>query len=93
MQLRNLNYPVVIMRSDGSLMNETYVLNHPVETLLCGPAASVMGGAYLGHYPKYVIIDMGGTTSDIALVKNHLPVRADNGIQIGAGVPLSKVFM
>lgn len=42
MQLRNLNYPVVIMRSDGSLMNETYALNHPVETLLCGSAASVM---------------------------------------------------
>ena len=65
-------------------MNETYALNHPVETLLCGPAASVMGGAYLGHYPKSVIIDMGGTTSDIALVKDHLPVRADNGIQIGS---------
>lgn len=58
--------------------------NHPVETLLCGPAASVMGGAYLGHYPKSVIIDMGGTTSDIALVKNNLPIRADNGIQIGS---------
>ena len=84
MRLRNLNCPVVIMRSDGSLMNETYARNHPVETLLCGPAASVMGGAYLGHYPKSVIIDMGGTTSDIALVKENLPVRAENGIQIGS---------
>lgn len=83
MRLRNLDLPVVIMRSDGSLMNESYARSHPVETLLCGPAASVMGGAYLGHYPKSVIIDMGGTTSDIALVRHNLPVRAENGIQIG----------
>ena len=83
MRLRNINLPVVIMRSDGSLMNESYARSHPVETLLCGPAASVMGGAYLGHYPKSVIIDMGGTTSDIALVRNDLPVRAEHGIQIG----------
>ena len=48
MKLRNLNYPVVIMRSDGSLMNETYARNHPVETLLCGLLPSVMGGAIWG---------------------------------------------
>ena len=36
---------------------------------------------------------MGGTTSDIALVKDHLPVRADNGIQIGSWRTFVKVFM
>lgn len=81
---RGFNIPVVIMRSDGSLMNEEYAKEHPVETLLCGPAASVMGGAYLGKHSKAVIIDMGGTTSDIALIKNDQPVRAEHGIQVGS---------
>ena len=84
MQLRNLNYPVVIMRSDGSLMNETYALNHPVETLLCGPAASVMGGATWDIIQSLSSLTWAELPSDIALVKDHLPVRADNGIQIGS---------
>ena len=38
---------VVIVRSDGSLMSEQFTCSKPVETLLCGPAASVMGGLAL----------------------------------------------
>ena len=68
MQLRNLNYPVVIMRSDGSLMNETYALNHPVETLLCGHCCQRYGRCLPGTLSKSVIIDMAELPA-IALVK------------------------
>ena len=80
----NLNRPIVIVRSDGTMMNETYACERPIETLLCGPAASIMGAMELCSDPNQVIIDMGGTTSDIALVKNGAPVRVTNGIQIGS---------
>ena len=78
-----LSLPIVIMRSDGSLMSEDYAREHPVETLLCGPAASVTGGAYFCRAQKAVVIDMGGTTTDIALIRGGLPVRSDRGVQVG----------
>ncbi|MCU6763151.1 N-methylhydantoinase A/acetone carboxylase%2C beta subunit [uncultured Roseburia sp.] len=80
----DLNRPIVIVRSDGTMMSEAYACERPIETLLCGPAASIMGAMELCSEPNQVIIDMGGTTSDIALVKDGIPVRVTNGIQIGS---------
>ncbi len=75
--------PVVIVRSDGTLMSEAFAAQRPVETLLCGPAASVMFGAEVAKGKSSLIVDMGGTTSDIAMVKNGVPVRAHHGVDIG----------
>lgn len=83
MKARGLAAPVVIMRSDGSLMSEQFARLHPVETLLCGPAASVMGGFGLTDEKNAVIVDMGGTTTDIAVVVDGIPVRAGDGVSIG----------
>ena len=76
--------PIVIVRSDGSLMSETFSRLRPVETILCGPAASVLGGVELAGRTNSVIVDMGGTTTDVSLVKAGKPVRVRSGIQIGA---------
>lgn len=78
-----LQVPTIIVRSDGSLMSEEFTCLRPVETLLCGPAASIMGALELTNEENAVIVDMGGTTTDIAIVKNHLPVRVHKGIKIG----------
>ena len=81
---RGVNAPVMIVRSDGSLMSEKFARLRPVETILCGPAASVLGGRALAGRENAVIVDMGGTTTDISIVKNGMPVRATDGISIGA---------
>ncbi|MFO7637626.1 MAG: hydantoinase/oxoprolinase family protein [Clostridia bacterium] len=75
--------PVVIVRSDGSLMSESVTTERPVETLLCGPAASVTGGVHLTKEKNCIVVDMGGTTTDLALVKDGYPVRTDAGVNIG----------
>ncbi len=75
--------PIAIVRSDGSLMSEEFSRLRPVETVLCGPAASIMGGMALAGRKDSVIVDMGGTTTDISLVKNARPVRAPDGVSIG----------
>lgn len=80
---RNIKVPAVIVRSDGSLMSQEFTGLRPVETLLCGPAASVTGGMHLSGSTNTVIVDMGGTTTDIALVENGNPVQVKNGVQIG----------
>lgn len=80
---RKMDIPLVIVRSDGSLMSEELSVKRPVETLLCGPVASVMGAAELHQVRDGVVIDMGGTTTDISLIRNGAPVRASGGITVG----------
>ncbi|MCK9253764.1 MAG: hydantoinase/oxoprolinase family protein [Clostridiales bacterium] len=81
---RGIAAPLVIVRSDGSLMAESVARDKPVETLLSGPAASVAGGLALTGLQSGIVIDMGGTTSDIALVRQGRPVMAAEGAQIGS---------
>lgn len=75
--------PLVIVRGDGSLMAESFAREKPVETLLCGPAASVAGGLYLTGQKNCIIVDMGGTTSDLALIRDGQPVLTSAGAQVG----------
>lgn len=82
--------PLVIVRGDGSLMSEEFARDRPVETLLSGPAASVAGGLHLSGKRDCVVIDMGGTTSDIAVVRKGLPKLALEGAHVGSwrtGIP------
>lgn len=83
MKDRGLDIPIAIMRSDGSLMSEGMAKDYPVETLLSGPAASVVGGSVMAKTSDAVIVDMGGTTTDVALIRGRQPVTAEKGISIG----------
>lgn len=74
---------LVIVRSDGSLMSEEFAALRPVETLLCGPAASAIGCTHLTGDPNCIVVDMGGTTTDIALIRNGTPVPIKGGVSIG----------
>jgi N-methylhydantoinase A/oxoprolinase/acetone carboxylase beta subunit len=75
--------PLMIVRGDGSLMSEEFAREHPVETLLSGPAASVVGGMKLSGKENCIIVDMGGTTSDIAVARHGRPALVKEGVEIG----------
>ena len=79
-----IHAPLMIVRGDGSLMTEAFAQEHPIETLLSGPAASVIGGMALTGVQDCVILDMGGTTTDIALVEGGRTLVAENGVQVGS---------
>ncbi|MCQ2509132.1 MAG: hypothetical protein MJ116_01520 [Lachnospiraceae bacterium] len=83
MKKRNLDVPIAIVRSDGSLMTESMAKVYPVETLLCGPAASVIGGSTIAGVEDALIVDMGGTTTDVAMVRHGRPLAAKKGVSIG----------
>lgn len=80
---KSLKIPIVVVRSDGSLMSLEFALEHPVETLLSGPAASVMAGVKLAGEPEALIVDMGGTTTDVAIVENGAAIVEKDGISLG----------
>jgi N-methylhydantoinase A/oxoprolinase/acetone carboxylase beta subunit len=64
----SIDAPLMIVKGDGSLMKAAIALECPVETILSGPAASVVGAGFLTGLTDFVVSDMGGTTTDIAVV-------------------------
>jgi N-methylhydantoinase A/oxoprolinase/acetone carboxylase beta subunit len=75
--------PLMIVKGDGSLMRAEIALEYPVETILSGPAASVVGAGFLTGLTDFVVSDMGGTTTDIAVVSGGQPAISDEGALVG----------
>ncbi|MDQ7093684.1 hydantoinase/oxoprolinase family protein [Desulfosporosinus sp. PR] len=65
-----LEAPVMVVKGDGSLISEEKAFARPVETILSGPAASVVGATFLTGLETVMTLDMGGTTTDIGIVQN-----------------------
>jgi len=75
--------PLMIVRGDGSLMNAATAREKPIETVLSGPAASMVGGVYLTGREDAIVVDMGGTTSDMGVVRKGKPRVNPEGAVIG----------
>ncbi|HHT27576.1 MAG TPA: hydantoinase/oxoprolinase family protein [Firmicutes bacterium] len=78
-----LNAPLVIVQGDGSLVRAEVALKQPVQTILSGPAASCTGAAYLAQQTNCIVVDTGGTTTDIALLRNNMPELSPAGAEVG----------
>ncbi len=75
--------PLMIVRGDGTLMPCTEAIQKPVETVLSGPAASAIGGLFLSRQSNSLVIDVGSTTTDMALVQNSRVVVSEHGARVG----------
>lgn len=79
----HIKAPLMIVRGDGTLMPYNEALQKPVETVLSGPAASAIGGRFLSNETRSLVIDMGSTTTDMALVRNSRVVVSESGAKVG----------
>ena len=77
-----IHAPLMVVMGDGSLISAQSALVKPVETILSGPAASVVGARYLCRERDGYVVDMGGTTTDIALLKEGWPALNREGATI-----------
>ncbi len=75
--------PLMMVKGDGALMKDATAMRKPVETILSGPASSLMGAKSLTGEDDAVVIDVGGTTSDIGILKNGFPRIEPEGANIG----------
>ena len=75
--------PVMVVKGDGTLMKAEVALEYPVETVLSGPAASVVGAGFLSGLEDFAVADMGGTTTDVAIVVGGRPIVRAEGAVIG----------
>ncbi len=83
MTTEGLSCPLMVVKGDGSLLQAEYARSRPVETVLSGPAASLAGAAFLAGARTAMVADIGGTTTDIALLQNGAPRLKADGALVG----------
>lgn len=80
---RGVDAPLMVVRGDGSLVSAAFVRERPIETILSGPAASLVGAAHLTALDDAIISDIGGTTTDIAVLTAGVPTVSPDGATVG----------
>jgi len=88
----DITAPLMVVRGDGSLMRVEMARERPVETILSGPAASVVGAKALTGLQDMLAVDIGGTTTDLALVRGGLPLLNERGATVGRWRTLVKAI-
>ncbi len=75
--------PLMLVRGDGALVSAEFARTRPIETILSGPAASLVGARALTGADHALVSDIGGTTTDIALLRNGQPQLSPTGATVG----------
>ena len=78
-----IDAPLMVVRGDGALISAAMVRERPIETILSGPAASIVGARWLTGAQDALVSDIGGTTTDVALLRGGLPEIDPMGARVG----------
>ncbi|WP_085307530.1 hydantoinase/oxoprolinase N-terminal domain-containing protein [Planktotalea arctica] len=78
-----IDAPLMVVRGDGALIGADMARERPIETILSGPAASIVGARWLTGADHALVSDIGGTTTDIAVLRDGRPAIDPMGAQVG----------
>lgn len=78
-----ISAPLMVVKGDGSLVRAEWAMRRPIETILSGPAASVVGAWHLSDRRDVWVVDVGGTTTDIAVLADGRPRVNPEGAKVG----------
>lgn len=80
---RGLTCPVFISQNDGTLMNAEFVRQFPALTFASGPTNSLRGASMLTGLSDAIVVDIGGTTSDVGILQGGFPRQSNSVIEVG----------
>jgi len=80
---RHITAPLMVVRGDGTLVSADFARTRPIETILSGPAASIIGARRLCGAQNAIISDIGGTTTDVAILEKGWPRLNPDGATVG----------
>ena len=83
MDERNIDARLYFGQNDGTLMDLQYAIEYPIFTVASGPSNSVRGAAYLSGVEDGIIVDVGGTTTDVGALSNGFPRESSVAVEIG----------
>ncbi|MBC6441724.1 MAG: hydantoinase/oxoprolinase family protein [Rhodobacteraceae bacterium] len=75
--------PLMVVRGDGALISGDLARERPIETILSGPAASIVGARWLTGQDEAFVSDIGGTTTDVAVLHDGRPAIDPKGARVG----------
>ena len=78
-----IHAPLMVVRGDGALISAEQARERPIETILSGPAASIVGARWLTGAEHALVSDIGGTTTDIAVLRAGRPAIDPAGARVG----------
>ncbi len=78
-----LDVPLFISQNDGTLMRAETVERYPVLTFASGPTNSMRGAVHLAGIADAMVVDIGGTTSDIGMLRNGFPRQSTHFVDVG----------
>jgi N-methylhydantoinase A/oxoprolinase/acetone carboxylase beta subunit len=79
----SITAPLYITQNDGTLMSAEYAEQYPVLTFASGPTNSMRGAAFLSGLKDAMVVDVGGTTSDVGALTHGFPREASVAVEIG----------
>lgn len=74
---------VFLCQNDGTLMSIEFARQFPIFTIACGPTNSIRGAAYLAGLQDAMVLDVGGTTSDIGVLSGGFPRESSLAVDVG----------
>ncbi len=83
LKTRGIDVPMMVVRGDGALISAAEARLRPIETILSGPAASLVGARHLTGLDNAVVSDIGGTTTDVAVLDKGRPRLDGEGAVVG----------
>ena len=78
-----INAPLYVSQNDGTLISAEQAARSPVMTIGSGPTNSMRGAAFLTGLSEAIIMDVGGTTTDIGVLVNGFPRESSVAVDIG----------
>jgi N-methylhydantoinase A/oxoprolinase/acetone carboxylase beta subunit len=75
--------PLYLTQNDGTVMRATTAATFPVYSFASGPTNSMRGAAFLSGLTDAIVIDVGGTTTDIGSLRHGFPREANSVVEIG----------
>ncbi|MFF2274479.1 hydantoinase/oxoprolinase N-terminal domain-containing protein [Agromyces sp. NPDC058126] len=83
LQVRGIEATPYFGQNDGTLMQLEYALEFPVLTIGCGPTNSIRGAAHLSGASDALVVDIGGTTTDIGVLVDGFPRQSAHAVEVG----------
>ena len=78
-----VNADVYLSQNDGTLMTMEHARRYPILTVACGPTNSIRGASYLSSLKDAIVVDVGGTTTDLGVIQNGFPRESSVAVTIG----------
>lgn len=83
MKKQGIHAQLFLGQNDGTLMSVDYALCYPILTIASGPSNSLRGGAFLSGLKDAIVVDVGGTTTDVGVLVGGFPRESALAVDIG----------